>query len=311
MTGSAPAIEIVRPDPELRRARRRRLDRPHRRDGECFGCSGPNGAGQDDDDSAARHAPAGADRAGRACSGSTSRRKAMAVRRLLGYVPQQLSIEGALTGRENVDAGSPGSSTSRAASGAARVDEVLAMMDLTEAADRMAATTPAAWSAGWSWRRRWSTARRCSCSTSRPSASTRWPATACGRGSRELQRQYGTTVLLTTHYMEEADALCDRVASCTRGRLRAVGAPDELKAALGPGRQPRGRLPPPHRRPARRPRRREACVESVALGGRPAAWAEPATGAVLGPAAGVAGRHLLPGRAAEAPPRPQRSCSPG
>ena len=42
-------------------------------------------------------------------------------------------------------------------------------------------------------------------------------------------------MLLTTHYMEEADALCDRVALMHRGRLRASGAPADLKAALGPG----------------------------------------------------------------------------
>jgi ABC-2 type transport system ATP-binding protein len=51
---------------------------------------------------------------------------------------------------------------------------------------------------------------------------------------RELKRQ-GRTVLLTTHYMEEADALCDRVGLMHHGLLRAVGAPDELKAELGPG----------------------------------------------------------------------------
>jgi ABC-2 type transport system ATP-binding protein len=52
---------------------------------------------------------------------------------------------------------------------------------------------------------------------------------------RELQRRYGATVLLTTHYMEEADELCDRVGLMHLGRLRAVGAPDDLKAALGAG----------------------------------------------------------------------------
>jgi len=51
---------------------------------------------------------------------------------------------------------------------------------------------------------------------------------------RELQERYGATVLLTTHYMEEADALCDRVGLMHQGRLRAVGAPAELKAALAP-----------------------------------------------------------------------------
>jgi ABC-2 type transport system ATP-binding protein len=42
-------------------------------------------------------------------------------------------------------------------------------------------------------------------------------------------------VLLTTHYMEEADALCDRVALLHRGALRAVGAPDALKAQISKG----------------------------------------------------------------------------
>ena len=40
-------------------------------------------------------------------------------------------------------------------------------------------------------------------------------------------------MLLTTHYMEEADTLCDRVALLHRGRLQAVGTPAELKAGLG------------------------------------------------------------------------------
>jgi ABC-2 type transport system ATP-binding protein len=43
------------------------------------------------------------------------------------------------------------------------------------------------------------------------------------------------TVLITTHYMEEADTTCDRVALMSQGRIRAVGSPTELKAALGPG----------------------------------------------------------------------------
>ena len=43
------------------------------------------------------------------------------------------------------------------------------------------------------------------------------------------------TVLLTTHYMDEADQLCDRVALMHRGRLRAVGTPAELKSKLGAG----------------------------------------------------------------------------
>src|SRR5689334_8409974 len=47
-----------------------------------------------------------------------------------------------------------------------------------------------------------------------------------------MQREFGMTVLLTTHYMQEADALCDRVALMHHGRLRAVGSPTELKRAV-------------------------------------------------------------------------------
>jgi ABC-2 type transport system ATP-binding protein len=51
----------------------------------------------------------------------------------------------------------------------------------------------------------------------------------------ELRRATGMTVLLTTHYMEEADALCDRVALMHRGTIRAQGAPDDLKGSVGAG----------------------------------------------------------------------------
>jgi ABC-2 type transport system ATP-binding protein len=43
------------------------------------------------------------------------------------------------------------------------------------------------------------------------------------------------TVLLTTHYMEEADKLCDRIALMHLGTIRAEGTLAELKQALGPG----------------------------------------------------------------------------
>jgi ABC-2 type transport system ATP-binding protein len=51
----------------------------------------------------------------------------------------------------------------------------------------------------------------------------------------EMQAATGMTVLLTTHYMEEADLLCDRVALMHLGRIRAEGSPHDLKAELGAG----------------------------------------------------------------------------
>jgi ABC-2 type transport system ATP-binding protein len=47
---------------------------------------------------------------------------------------------------------------------------------------------------------------------------------------RQVRRE-GTTIVLTTHYLDEADALCDRVAIIDRGRIQATGAPGDLKIA--------------------------------------------------------------------------------
>jgi len=54
----------------------------------------------------------------------------------------------------------------------------------------------------------------------------------------ELIREYnqaGKTILLTTHYMEEADALCDRLAIVDHGKIIALGTPAELKASIPGG----------------------------------------------------------------------------
>jgi ABC-2 type transport system ATP-binding protein len=50
---------------------------------------------------------------------------------------------------------------------------------------------------------------------------------------RLLKSNFGTTIILTTHYMEEADTLCSRVAIMHEGRVAAIGTPAELKASLG------------------------------------------------------------------------------
>ncbi|GAB3890319.1 hypothetical protein GCM10027612_34320 [Microbispora bryophytorum subsp. camponoti] len=50
---------------------------------------------------------------------------------------------------------------------------------------------------------------------------------------RRLRERDGLTVFLTTHYLEEADALCDRVLIIDHGRIVAEGTPDELKSEHG------------------------------------------------------------------------------
>jgi ABC-2 type transport system ATP-binding protein len=47
-----------------------------------------------------------------------------------------------------------------------------------------------------------------------------------------VRKEFGVTVLLTTHYIEEADALCDRIAIIDHGRIVAQGTPSELKARV-------------------------------------------------------------------------------
>jgi ABC-2 type transport system ATP-binding protein len=160
-------------------------------------------------------------------------RSPMAVRSLLGYVPQQLSIEAALTGRENVAWFARLFDVPRRER-AARVAEALDVMGLTEAADRLAGV----YSGGMVRRLELAQAlvnRPALLILDEPTVGLD-PLARDGVWQRvdELCGQTGMTVLLTTHYMEEADALCDRVALMHLGTIRAEGSPDELKRALGP-----------------------------------------------------------------------------
>ena len=200
--------------------------------GACFGLLGPNGAGKTTTIRLLNTLlPVQQGRV--TVFGLDVRRQAMAVRRLLGYVPQQLSIEAALTGRENVAWFARLFDVPRRER-AGRVAEVLELVELTEAADRLAAT----YSGGMVRRLELAQAL-----VNRPALLVLDEPTVgldpIARDSvwtrlRQMQDQYGMTVLLTTHYMEEADTLCDQVALMHHGRLRAVGSPVELKTQLGP-----------------------------------------------------------------------------
>jgi ABC-2 type transport system ATP-binding protein len=48
-----------------------------------------------------------------------------------------------------------------------------------------------------------------------------------------LKKEFGMTLFLTTHYLEEADALCDRIAIIDHGKIIVIGTPAELKDSLG------------------------------------------------------------------------------
>lgn len=159
-------------------------------------------------------------------------RQARQVRRRIGYVPQLLSADSGLTGRENLLLSAKLYGVPRAQR-AARADEALAFMGLSEVGARIVKT----YSGGMI--RRLEIAQAL---LHRPSVVFLDEPTvgldpvarhAVWDKLRELRSQFGLTVLLTTHDMDEAETLCERVAIMHRGRVEVLGSPQELKAAVG------------------------------------------------------------------------------
>ncbi|MGO9782529.1 MAG: ABC transporter ATP-binding protein [Streptosporangiaceae bacterium] len=199
--------------------------------GETFGLLGPNGAGKTTTiRMLVTLLKPGSGRA--TVFGVNTAAQPMLVRRMIGYVPQLLSADGSLTGRENVQLFARLFDVPRRER-ADRVDAALAAMGLTDAAGRKAST----YSGGMIRRLELAQAL---VNAPRllildeptvgldPIARTDvWEYITKLRDSREM------TVLLTTHYMDEADAYCNRIALMHLGHIRATGTPDELKASLG------------------------------------------------------------------------------
>ncbi|MER6530407.1 ATP-binding cassette domain-containing protein [Streptomyces sp. NPDC001508] len=208
------------------------------REGEVFGLLGPNGAGKT---TAIRcittllPVPAGMVRV----FGHDPAADRMAVRRLLGYVPQQLSADAGLTGRENVVLFARVFDIPRRER-AARVGQALAAVGLADAADRLAST----YSGGM--------VRRLELAQALVSAPRLLILDEPTIGLDPIARTgvwdhinavravTGMTVLVTTHSMDEADQYCDRVALMHRGRIRALGTPAELRRRLADRRRAEG-----------------------------------------------------------------------
>jgi ABC-2 type transport system ATP-binding protein len=159
-------------------------------------------------------------------------RQAHAVRRHIGYVPQVLSADGALTGYENLLLlaklyGVPGRERED------RIRHALEFTGLEEARDMLVRQ----YSGGMIRRLEIAQAmlhRPAVLFLDEPTVGLDPVARrAVWEHIRALRRQFGTTILLTTHYMEEAEELCDVVAIMSRGRVAAVGSPEELKTAAG------------------------------------------------------------------------------
>jgi len=200
-------------------------------DGEVFGLLGPNGAGKTTVvKMLTTLLPPTSGRA--LIAGLDIVRQAAAVRRVIGYVPQMLSADGSLTGYENLLAFAKLYDLPRAVR-RKRVLEALEIMGLSDAAHRLVRT----YSGGM--------IRRLEIAQSmlhEPRVLFLDEPTigldplsrqAVWKRVEQLRNEFGTTILLTTHYMEEAESLCDRVAIMHIGQVKATGTPDELKARIG------------------------------------------------------------------------------
>jgi ABC-2 type transport system ATP-binding protein len=159
-------------------------------------------------------------------------RQAAQVRRVIGYVPQALSADGELTGYENLKVFAqlydiPWRMQET------RIQEGLDFMGLGEAANRLVST----YSGGM--------IRRlgvCQSMLHRPKVLFLDEPTvgldpvardAVWEHITQLRASFGTTIILTTHYMDEAEKLCGRVAIMHRGKIATVGTLDELRTIEG------------------------------------------------------------------------------
>jgi ABC-2 type transport system ATP-binding protein len=200
--------------------------------GEIFGLLGPNGAGKSTTVGVltTRIRPT----AGRAWIGEHEVwKERVAVKRLIGVVPQRPNLDHALTAREILTFhgayfGLPAEERER------RARELLDRFQLTDRADRLVL----GFSGGML--QRLSIARALMHSPKvlfldEPSAGLDPQTRLLLWDLIRRDNENGTTILLTTHNMEEADALCNRVAIVDHGKLIALGTPAELKSSIPGG----------------------------------------------------------------------------
>jgi ABC-2 type transport system ATP-binding protein len=195
--------------------------------GEVFALLGPNGAGKTTTVRilSTLLAPDG----GRArVAGHDVATERKAVRAAISLTAQEAAVDGLLTGAENLRM----MARLRRVKDRRRVDELLGQFDLADAAHRRVET----YSGGM--RRRLDLAMSL---IARPEVIfLDEPTTGLDPRSRgavweavKALADEGTTILLTTQYLEEADRLADRIAVLANGTIAALGTADELKARVG------------------------------------------------------------------------------
>jgi len=157
--------------------------------------------------------------------------EARAVRSSIGYMPQETSVDEELTARENVQFACETYGVPRRER-AERIDDLLYLVDLADVADKR----PRGFSGGMKKRLDVATALV----HEPPLVFLDEPTTGLDPRARlrlweyfrEINQQ-GTTVFLTTQYLEEADELCDRLSVIQDGTVVATDSPDTLKAQVG------------------------------------------------------------------------------
>jgi ABC-2 type transport system ATP-binding protein len=154
------------------------------------------------------------------------------VRRVIGYVPQLLSADGTLTGYENLLIFAKLYDIPRTER-EARIKSVLGFMGLVDAAHDLVRT----YSGGMIRRLEIAQAM-----LHRPRVLFLDEPTlgldplariAVWQHIEQLRADYGTTIVVTTHFMDEADSLCSRVAIMHLGKVAVIGTPAELKTSNG------------------------------------------------------------------------------
>ena len=154
------------------------------------------------------------------------------VRKSIGIVFQEPALDDQLTGRENLDYHARMYGLSRKQR-EKRINEVLELVGLKEKADILVKN----YSGGM--KRRLEIARGLMHypkvlfldePTLGLDTQTR---RAIWKYIKELKEKEGVTIFLTTHYMEEADILCDKIGIIDKGKILTIGVPSELKSSLG------------------------------------------------------------------------------
>jgi len=200
-------------------------------EGEVFGLLGPNGAGKTTTISmlcTLIHSTSGT----ASVAGFDIKKQPSLVRKNIGIVFQEPSVDDLLTGRENLDLHGMLYGMEEGAR-KKRIEEMLELVGLTDRANDLVRE----YSGGM--RRRLEIARGLMHSPKvlfldeptlglDPQSRTHiWDYI------RTLAKEHGTTMVLTTHYMEEADLLCNRIGIIDLGKIIALGTPRELKSKIG------------------------------------------------------------------------------